>query len=420
MRALSLATVFAALSGFVVLFVAAWALGEVRYDQFQAYWGLFFALAGLLDGLTHETTRASSSARERGAAVTETSAAPRSARPWRLALIVGGVVLLVVAASAWAWMPLLVSEGSGATALMAIGLFSYAFQAVLSGLLSGLKLWPQYAWLMAIDSGIRLVLSVAAWAAGWGLTGFYLVTVIGSVTWLGILTFSGRARESARAPLDVSMPVYARRVGSAMLASGASAALITGFPVLLQATSHGSATLTGVSVSALMMAITLTRAPILVPLQRFQSALIVRFVGARDSVVASLGRPLALVLGLGLVGAAAAWLIGPWFMVAFLPEGFGVSGWILAVLTFASACTGSLMITGAAVLALERHAFYVAGWVTATLVAFGVLLTPLPLEIGVSAALIVGPLAGGLVHVAALRRVGRQPVEEYDASENVT
>ena len=52
MRSLSVATVFAALSGFIVLFVASWALGETRYDQFQAYWGLFFALAGLIDGLT--------------------------------------------------------------------------------------------------------------------------------------------------------------------------------------------------------------------------------------------------------------------------------------------------------------------------------------------------------------------------------
>lgn len=401
MRALSLATVFAALSGFVVLFVASWALGESRYDQFQAYWGLFFALAGLIDGLTHETTRASSAARE-SASVAETSVAPGSARPWRLAAIVGGAVFLLIVASAWAWMPLLVSEGSGATALMAIGLLSYAFQAVLSGLLSGLKLWPQYAWLMAVDSGIRLVLSVGAWAFGWGLTGFYVVTVIGSVTWLMILGSSPAARRAMRAPLDASMTVYVRRVGSAMLASGASAALITGFPVLLQATSQNPTTLTGVSVSALMFAIMLTRAPILVPLQRFQSALIVRFVS--DSALKSLGTPLALVLAVGVGGAAAAWLIGPWFMVTFLPEGFEVTGWVLAVLTFASACTGSLMITGAAALARERHAFYVAGWVTATLVAFGVLLTPLPLEIGVSAALIVGPVAGGLVHVAALRQ----------------
>lgn len=400
MRSLSVATVFAALSGFIVLFVASWALGETRYDQFQAYWGLFFALAGLIDGLTHETTRASSAAREQGAS----PAVAPEARPWRLALLVGGAVFLLIAASAWAWMPRLVSEGSGATALMAIGLLSYAFQAVLSGLLSGLKHWPQYAWLMAVDSGVRLVLSVAAWAFGWGLTGFYVVTVIGSVTWLVILGASAEARRAVRAPLDVSRPVYLRRVGSAMLASGASAALITGFPVLLQATSQHPTTLTGVSVSALMFAIMLTRAPILVPLQRFQSALIVRFVSARDSALKSLGMPLALVLAVGLVGAGAAWLIGPWFLVTFLPEGFGVTGWVLATLTFASACTGSLMITGAAALARERHAFYVAGWVTATLVAFGVLLTPLPLEIKVSAALIVGPLAGGLVHLAALGR----------------
>ena len=53
MKHLSLATVFAAISGLVVVWVAGWALDvETGYRYFLAYWGLFFACAGIVDGIT--------------------------------------------------------------------------------------------------------------------------------------------------------------------------------------------------------------------------------------------------------------------------------------------------------------------------------------------------------------------------------
>lgn len=391
MKYLSLATIFAALSGFLVLIVAGWALGESGYAQFQAYWGLFFALTGLLDGITHETTR--------GAAAVREGAAVRGARPWRVGLGLSVLVAALVALTSPLWMGLLVDEPRSAAALMAIGLFSYTFQAVLSGVLSGAGLWGRYSTLVALDSGIRLALTLVAWFLGWGLLGFFIITVVGAGSWLVILR-----REDLSARVDVSMRPFLRRVASAMAASGASAALITGFPTLLQATSSDRETLTGVTVGAVMMAISFTRAPILVPVQRFQTALISRFV-TRGSARA-LVTPISLVLLVGLLGAGLAWLIGPWLMVTIQRgnQDFWVSGGFLAVLTFASACAGALMITGAAALAREQHAFYVAGWVTATLVAFIFLLVPLPLELSVGLGLIIGPMAGGAVHASAFRR----------------
>ena len=61
MKAMSIATIFSALSGFIVIFVATLALDGQVFEQFNAYWGLFFAVAGLIDGLMQETTRAVSS-----------------------------------------------------------------------------------------------------------------------------------------------------------------------------------------------------------------------------------------------------------------------------------------------------------------------------------------------------------------------
>lgn len=393
MRALSLATVFAALSGFVVIYLASWTLPTEGFAAFQAYWGLFFAATGFLDGIMQETTRGVSSSRETGRVGT--------GRPWRLGAWIGGPVFVVALVVGLLWLPRLMRGEAPvevAAAFLAFGLLTYAFQSVLSGVLSGLGLWGRYAGLVALDSGVRLLLALVAWQLGWGMIAFLLITVVGALSWLVVLWGVPRG-----VLIDVSRHAFTRRVGSAMLATGASAALITGFPVFVQSNFEpGAGEL--VTVAGIINAVTLTRAPILVPLQRFQSALIVRFVEQRESLYRALALPVLAVLGVGIVGAGLAWLLGPWILATFFKPDLFVPGALLAVLTFASACTGSLMVTGAAALASELHKAYVAGWVVASVVAFGVLwLAPLSLEVGVCVALIAGPVAGGLVHAAALR-----------------
>lgn len=396
MKNLTLATIFAAISGFVVLWVAARALDpETGYRYFAAFWSVFFAGAGLVDGITHETTRAVASAAETGKR--------GAANPWRIGARLAAVVLVVVAVGGALLMGTVVPQSPGtATALLTIGLISYVFQAVLAGVLSGSHLWDRYAALFALDSGVRLVLAVVAWAAGWGLPVFLLITVIGAASWLTLLR-----REHLRVPVDVDRGLFVRRMVTAMVASGASAALITGFPAVINAAFPGA------PVAAVINAVILTRAPVLVPLQRFQSALVVRFVEHRDRIYTALAMPIGAVLGLGAVGFVAAWAVGPLILrVAFSPE-YAMGGVPLGVLTFASAFMGALMITGVAVLALERHGWYVAGWLTATAVAFGILFAaPVGAEGGgtvasISIALFAGPLAGALVHVAGLRRALR-------------
>ncbi|MGP6174765.1 lipopolysaccharide biosynthesis protein [Corynebacterium sp. A21] len=410
MRALSLATIFAALSGFVVIYLASWTLDNQGYAEFQAYWGLFFACTGFLDGLMQETTRAVSAAKETGRR--------GNANPWRLGIILGFSALLIVAASGFWWMPMLVTGSTGsATTLIAIGLLFYTFQAVLSGILSGLGLWTRYAWLVALDSGVRLVLALGAWLLGWNLLSFLLITVIGAASWLVILASSAEARQAIRTGVDVDRASLARRVGSAMLATGASAVLITGFPVLVQATSEPDAG-TMVTVAGIINAVTLTRAPILVPLQRFQSALIVRFVSNRGNLYSALLTPVAVVLGIGVLGGGLAWLIGPWILDTFFKPELGVPGPILGALTFASACTGTLMITGSATLALEQHRAYVTGWIAATAIALVVLMLPLALETAVCAALLIGPLIGILVHLVAVRSGAATPTNPVSTADH--
>ena len=392
MKNLSLATIFAAASGFVVMWIASWALdAEHGYNSFLAYWGLFFACTGLIDGITQETTRAVAASRE--------TQVRGSANPWKLGAAIGAALAAVVLLVGLFAMGRIVPTHPGtATGLLAFGLLSYAFQAVLSGILSGSGLWNRYAALVALDSGVRLVLAVVVWALGGGLVEFLAITVIGALSWAVVLALA-----PVRVQLDVDRGAFLRRVGSAMVASGASAALITGFPTA--ASAAFPAATAGAAVAAINNAVMLTRAPVLVPLQRFQSALVVRFVERRGTVYRALAAPVGAIIGVGLIGFAAAWLIGPWILrVAYKPELF-VDGLTLGLLTFASAFMGMLMITGVAVLALERHAFYVAGWLTATATAFAVLfLAPWGVAATVVVALFAGPIAGALVHLAGLVR----------------
>ena len=392
MKYLSLATVFAAASGFVVMWIASWALdAESGYNYFLAFWGLFFAATGLIDGITQETTRAVAASRE--------TKARGTANPWKLGGAIGAVLAgAALAAGAVGMARLVPSNPGAATGLLAFGLLSYAFQAVLSGILSGSGLWGRYAALVAMDSGIRLVLAVVVWAFGGGLVEFLVITVIGALSWILILALS-----PVHVTLDVDRATFVRRVSSAMVASGASAALITGFPTA--ASAAFPAATSGAAVAAINNAVMLTRAPVLVPLQRFQSALVVRFVRQRGRVYQALAAPVAAILGVGLAGFAAAWAVGPWILrVAYKPELF-VDGLTLGLLTFASAFMGMLMITGVAVLAQERHGFYVAGWLAATATAFAVLfLAPWGVTATVVAALFAGPVVGTLVHLAGLTR----------------
>ena len=143
----------------------------------------FFACTGLIDGITQETTRAVAASRE-----TDTRG---SANPWKLGAVVGAVVAAVVLlAGVFAMGRIVPTHPGTATGLLAFGLLSYAFQAVLSGILSGSGLWNRYAALVALDSGVRLVLAVVVWALGGGLVEFLAITVIGALSWAVVLALS--------------------------------------------------------------------------------------------------------------------------------------------------------------------------------------------------------------------------------------
>ncbi|CPU62331.1 membrane protein [Mycobacteroides abscessus] len=110
----------------------------------------------------------------------------------------------------------------------------------------------------------------------------------------------------------------------------------------------------------------------------------------------------ALLLA-GVVGGALAFVVGPPLMQVLFGADYRVGGLELAAMTFASAGTALLTISGALCQALKRHGVFVAGWLVALAVSVAVLVSGLDMTTRVVAALLVGPYCGLVVHLVALR-----------------
>jgi O-antigen/teichoic acid export membrane protein len=191
---------------------------------------------------------------------------------------------------------------------------------------------------------------------------------------------------------------FLRGAAHSIAAAGASAILVMGFPVLLKASSGDLGAAGGV----VILAVTLTRAPLLVPLTAMQGNLIAHFVDQRTHRLRALVAPAVLVTVLGLLGVLGAWLLGPWLVREAFGAQYDADGALLAWLTAAGIAMALLTLTGAAAVAAALHRAYAVGWVSATVASALLLLLPLNLETRTVIALLCGPMVGIAVHLAAL------------------
>jgi O-antigen/teichoic acid export membrane protein len=394
-----LATAITALCGYAILYLAARDLEPAGFSVFAVFWGAFGLVTGAANGLLQEATREVRSIRF---AATVPPQGPRT-RPMRVAATIGVVAALVIAGSSPLWgAHVFVESQALSIGLLSVGLAGFCLHATLLGMLAGIDRWTEYGALMVTDAGIRVGVAAATFVLGWGLGGYLWATVAGAGAWLILLLTAPAARIAARQVTAVDTVTFLRGAGHSIAAAGASAILVMGFPVLLAATSAGDLGATG---GVVILAVTLTRAPLLVPLTAMQGNLIAHFVDQRSARLRALLTPAALVAGLGAVGVLAAGLIGPWLLKVAFGEDYRAGGALLAWLTAAAVAIAMLTLTGAAAVAAALHRAYALGWIIATVTAVGLLLLPLELQTRTVAALLCGPLVGIAVHLAALARL---------------
>jgi hypothetical protein len=398
------ATAVTALCGYAVIYLAARDLAPSGFSVFGVFWGAFGLVTGAANGLLQETTREVRSATHAGDA--GASPAPQEPRthPLRVAMLVGVAAAVLIAGSSPLWGGRVFVEAHWlSVALLSVGLAGFCVHATLLGMLAGTNQWSRYGALMVTDAVIRVLVASATVVLGWRLVGFLWATVAGAVAWLILLAASPAARATARLLTPVRTATFLRGAAHSITAAGASAILVMGFPVLLKLTSNQLGAQGGV----IILAVTLTRAPLLVPLTAMQGNLIAHFVDERSHRVRALLAPAGIIGSIGAVGVLAAGVVGPWLLrIAFGPQ-YHAGSALLAWLTAAAVAIAMLTLTGAAAVAAALHRAYSLGWVGAT-VASGLLLgLPLSLQTRTVVGLLCGPLVGIGVHLFALSRAER-------------
>ncbi|WP_368498930.1 hypothetical protein [Herbiconiux sp. A18JL235] len=385
--------------GFAVLLIAPRVLpSEVDVTDFLAFWSFLFLWFGILGGLSAESTRAVHDSDRR----TEAAHERREPRMLAVGLGVGIALGVVLSVSSLWWAPQVLGPDYAWLALpLSASIALFSGHAVIVGVLGGRLQWATFARLVIGDSLLRLALIVGAALVAATVAGLAVAASVASVTWLIGLAFSPTLRRAAAARSDVPLVPFLRRIGHACLASGSSAVLVVGFPVILRLTSSEAAY---EAAAGLLIAVTFTRAPLLIPLNAYQGVAIAHFLNNRHLGFRAL-LPIARLIGLiAVVGAVLGGLLGPLLLGWYYGPGYVVDGWVVAGLVVAAAAMAMLTVTGALCLALDRHSAYSAGWLAATALAVVVLLLPLDTGVRSVLALLLGPLLGLGIHALALRR----------------
>ena len=404
------ATALSALCGYAVLYLAARDLEPAGFSVFGVFWGAFGLASGAAFGLLQETTREvrsqRSAVRSRSGGQAEGRRAdPLAERthPMRIGAGVGLAAAALIALTSPLWSAhVFVEDRLLSVALLAVGLAGFCLHTTLLGVLAGVDRWSEYGALMVTDAVLRVTVAAATFVVGWGLGGYLWATVAGSIAWLLMLLASPTTRAAARLRTPGTTVTFLRGAGHSIAAAGASAVLVMGFPVLLKATSGGDL---GAAGGVVILAVTLTRAPLLVPLTAMQGNLIAHFVDQRTHRLRALIVPAAVVFALGVVGVAVAGMFGPWLLREAFGAEYVADGALLAWFTAAAVAIALLTLTGAATVAAALHRGYAAGWLSATVASTLLLLLPLDLEVRTVVALLCGPLLGMAVHLVALAGV---------------
>jgi O-antigen/teichoic acid export membrane protein len=399
-----LASIAAAGSGLLILFISSRFLEKADNAEFIVFWSLLFGLFGVLTGIQTEVTRSVHMSKDAGSSSTP----HKHPRVLTAAAAFGISLSLLVGGTSFLWGSSVLGKGwQQLVAFIIIGAILFSVGTGLNGVLSGSELWKPYSLMVAGESILRLILAALAAVLVSGVVGLAAGAAFGSLAWVFLAILSPSIRRAFSVRADVPFKQLLIQMGHSCMATGSSAALVVGFPVLVRLTSTDAVFH---QAAPFLMAVTLTRAPLMIPLGTYQSVAVKHFLRRRHEGIRAVIPLGGIILGVGVIGGLLAWLIGPLLMVLLFGAGYHVDGPVLGGLTFAASLLALVTITGSLCLALHLHRPFSIGWLTGTVLAILVLLLPLPLEPRALGALTAGPLLGVVIHVWAVLQSGSKHV----------
>jgi O-antigen/teichoic acid export membrane protein len=406
------AVAISSLAGYALLAIVGRNLTTAEFALFMSFWGLLFGLASSMGMIEQEAARQSAAKAEEAQAPIVQIAVTAGI----LAAAVGAVTLLPpVSARLYGH-----SQG-GFGLLVVVAVTGFAAQFMIRGLLIGAGDVRGYGGLVVTEALIRLVLLLAVIVTvGLTLGTAAAVVAAGAFAWIAWIPSARRILRDARArhePRPWSMaPV--RRAVSLMFGAAMTAALITGYTTMVTAFSDGAPGAAGGSIFA---ALTISRVPLLfvAPLQALAVPAVVRWRQDRSRTPADARRLLLraglATVGIAIVGAVAAWFLGPWAVRIALGSQYVVEPWAIAGLVASACFLGLLQLASAALIAFSSYRWVAVLWTSATCAtALWLFLTPFDIVTATVAGALIGPVVGLAVGGSVLWRLTAQ----HDAAAN--
>ncbi len=391
-RRLLVATVVSGGLGYLTLAFATHQLSAGSYAAFATFWSGLYLVVGSVNGVQQEVSRSSTSALR-----TPVERGPHTALRLFLAVAVALAALGVIGAP-WAH-DLFGSHTSVKMVVLVAGAVAYSALAVSVGLLYAAESWRLVAWAIIADGALRIALVGAALALG--LSDILVaLCVVAPFLIVHLVVLQRRGWTLwGEAVFDAHGSRLLRNTASAVLAGAGIAALVSGLPLIL---AWGIPEVDDAVLAPIIVAITLVRAPLVIPTLALQGFLVVRYVNLGRRASADATRTIAVVavaVALATVGAAT---VGAGLVASVFGADYQIDAGLLAWIVASSGAVATLTITGALALARSLHRTYSAGWLVAAASTVVLVMTRVEFHHRVVLALAVPPTIGVAVHVAGL------------------
>lgn len=330
--------------------------GDDAFAPIASMWFATFALApGFFLPLEQELGRALSYRR-----AANEGAHPVVRKITRLGVILASIVTVAILMAS-PWLATDYFDGDWFMVVALIAAFAaYAPAHLARGICSGSGRFTEYAVILGSDGVVRIILCVALAVVGVTAAGAYGLAIAISPLFAVAYVYRRGGLQTEPGP-PAEWNEVAPNLGWLLIGSVCAASLLNAGPIAasIMAPDGDDALVTQFSYGVL-----LARIPLFL-FQAVQAALLPRLsqLAARGELAEfrdGLRRLNYVVIAVGVIGTAGAFILGPW--VIGIVYDADLSGRTLAMLALSSSCYMLALATAQAVIALHGHAQVALGW----------------------------------------------------------